>query len=161
VCCRCSVLQCVAVCCSVLQCVAVCCSVSWRPNFKAMRAGPDTASSCNALQHAATRSNTQQHAATHSDALEYTVTHSKTRRTAIYCKTQQDTTHCNALQETARQRQVANTPSRQCVCSRASCMAGQPLQRVAVCCSVLECVEAAYLQDHLHTDQPHVWRGGV
>ena len=25
--CRCSVLQCVAVCCSVLQCVAVCCSV--------------------------------------------------------------------------------------------------------------------------------------
>ena len=162
----CSVLQCVAVCCGVLQCAAVCCnrrSHDSQPLFlhpvvafcntlqhTATHTATHCNTHCNILQHTATHCNTLQHTTTHCNALQRTATHCGTlQHTATHCNTLQQTgSHRNKLQHTAifggtveilvghavaaiRHEPLQNSPSvLQCV-----------LHRVAVCCSVLQCVE--------------------
>ena len=140
-------------CCSVLQCVAVCCSVSWRPNFKAMRAGQDTATSCNTLQQAATPCNQLERTATSCNALQHAAKHCNTQQ-------QQDSTHCNVLQHTVKHDAL------QCTARHSKTKAsGEDTFKRTHLQAKTPSSEDTFKRRHLQGDacarRPHVWRGSL
>ena len=112
-----------------------------------------TATHCNALQRTARHYNTLQNTATHCNTRQYTITHCKCVyvvcdtvqhprcRVCMYvCNTLQHTaTRCTTLQHT----DYTATLDAQCVCVLGHPTVprqGSVLQRVAACCTVLQCV---------------------
>ena len=147
----CIALQCTAMHCNALQCTAMHCN-----------ALQCTATHCNTLQHTATDCNTLQHTATHCNTLEHTATHCNTLQ---HTATHGESTDWHAAKVgTGTTADDAGYVDDLFICemtysyvSSLSC----ELQRVAVCCSVLQCVDDLFISHEFRscvTWLIHMWR---